>query len=171
MTNITGLTIEALVSVLLLLTILFCARLNRQLKQFKAGDGAMKTTIAELLATTEAAERAISGLRITVQEAEQTLGAQLRDAENFSTSFADTMQASEDLLHRLRKLAHAQKLLLSTDEPEERAPSRPLNAGGGVRNTPPARPAAPQKPDAQAMAAAAQALAERARSRGKGLAA
>lgn len=169
MTNITGLTIEALVSVLLLLTILYCARLNTQLKGLKASDTAMKKTIAELVTATESAERAIAGLKLTVREAEDTLGAQLRDAENFSASIVDTMQAGEDLLHRLRKLAHAQRLFAGAERPDE-AP-RPVAAGAGVRPVRAARAAGDERPDMQAMAAAARAISERARSRSGGLAA
>jgi hypothetical protein len=169
MTNITGLTIEALVSILLLLTILYCARLNRQLKGLKANDASMKQTIAELMTATESAERAIAGLKLTVREAENTLGEQLRDAENFSASIVDTMQAGEDLLHRLRKLAHAQRLFADADKPDE-AP-RTVAGGAGARPVRTARPAETERPDMQAMAAAARAISERARSRNGGLAA
>lgn len=173
MTNITGLTIEALVSILLLLTILYCARLNSQLKGLKTNDAAMKQTIAELVIATESAERAIAGLRVTARETEATLGAQLRDAESFSASMAGTMQAGEDLLHRLRKLAHAQKLLANATagRGEDEPPVQSVAQGSPTRAARPQRPLEPERTDMQAMAAAAQAIAERARSRNGGLAA
>lgn len=173
MTNMTGLMIEAMVSILLLLTILYCVRLNAQLKGLKANDAAMKETIAELVIATESAERSIAGLKITVREAEDTLGAQLRDAEGFSASIAGTLQAGEDLLHRLRKLAHAQRLFANAERGEDagQTPPAPIQAGAELRGTRPVRAAAPARPDMQAMAAAAQAIAERARSRNDGMAA
>jgi len=175
MINMTGLMIEAMVSILLLLTILYCVRLNAQLKGLKANDAAMKETIAELVLATESAERAIAGLKVTVREAEETLGAQLRDAEGFSASVAGTLQAGEDLLHRLRKLAHAQKLFANAERAEEAGPAQPApartQAGAELHRARPLRTAAPARPDMQAMAAAAQAIAERARSRHDGVAA
>ena len=84
MSHIFGLTIESLVAVLLLLTILYCARLNSRLKLLKADERTMKTTITELVLSTENAERAIAGLNATIREAEQTLSVQLRDAEIFN---------------------------------------------------------------------------------------
>ena len=50
MINVLPLTIESLVAILLLLTILYCVRLNEQLKRLKADGAAMQPTIAELSA-------------------------------------------------------------------------------------------------------------------------
>ncbi len=52
MINVLPLTIESLVSILLLLTILYCIRLNEQLKRLKADGTSMQQTIAELLTAT-----------------------------------------------------------------------------------------------------------------------
>ena len=49
MINVLPLTIESLVAVLLLLTILYCVRLNEQLKRLKADGTSMQQTIAELI--------------------------------------------------------------------------------------------------------------------------
>ena len=49
MINILPLTIESLVAILLLLTILYCVRLNTQLKRLKADEATMAKTIAELV--------------------------------------------------------------------------------------------------------------------------
>ena len=147
MSAILPLTIEGLVSVLLLLTILYCVRLNSQLKRLKADETTMKATIAELLAATESAERAIAGLKTTVTEADQTLGESLRSAERFSADIAQQIDAGGELLSRLTQIA-------------------------GVRNPASApAPAKPAAPDPKAIVAAAEAFAERARSRTRGLAA
>ena len=147
MSTILPLTIEGLVSILLLLTILYCVRLNTQLKRLKADETAMKTTIAELMTATESAERAIAGLKTTVLEADQTLGESLRSAERFSADIKQQIEAGGELLSRLTQIA-------------------------GVRNAAAAPPAAKSAaPDPKAIVAAAEAFAERARSRMKGLAA
>jgi hypothetical protein len=168
MSHIFGLTIESLVAVLLLLTILYCARLNSRLKLLKADERTMKATITELVLSTENAERAISGLNATIREAEQTLSAQLRDAEIFTLAITENIKAGEDVLDRLRKIAHAGKIMSRDEtapEPEVRpAPQQPAP----VRQMEPAL-AAPS--DTSVMVAAAQAFAERTRSRVRGIAA
>ena len=58
-----GLMIESLVAILLLVTIGYCVLLNRRLTHLKANEQTLKTTIAELVAATEGAERAIAGLK------------------------------------------------------------------------------------------------------------
>jgi len=142
------LTIEALVAVLLLLTILYCVRLNTQLKRFRADEGTMRRTVAELVAATENAERAIAGLNATVKESEDTLGERLRSAEQFSADIVRYTEAGADVLARLAQIAGAHLARTGTPVPE-------------------VQPAA----DPRSIAAAAQAFAERARARMKSMAA
>jgi hypothetical protein len=143
-------TIESLVAILLLATILYCVRLNNQLKRLKADETTLKSTITELMIASETAERAISGLKTTVRETEQTLGESLRLAERFSSELHRNTAAGAEVLHRLTQLVDARALLAS---------------GQALK------PAAPAAPDAQAIAAAAQAFSERARARSKAAAA
>ena len=147
MINVLPLTIESLVSILLLLTILYCIRLNEQLKRLKADGASMQQTIAELSAATESAERAIAGLKATVREADETLGERLKAAERYSTEMKQNASAGAEVLDRLSKIAGAH-LMQSAPEPARAAPA-----------------------DAKSIVAAAQALAERTRARVKGLAA
>jgi hypothetical protein len=144
-----GLTIEALVAILLLLTILYCARLNTQLQKLKADEKLMKASVAELIMATDRAERAIGGLKLTAAEADDTLGARLREAEVYCKAMASSLHAGEDVLNRLRKIAYANSLL-----------------GGEGMPEPDLMPA-PAANDAKAVAAAAQAFAERTRARGR----
>lgn len=155
-----GLTIESMVAILLLLTILYCARLNKQIGQLKADERMMKTTVADLLTATEKAERAISGLKLTVNEADKSLGVRLREAEGYCASLHDNLRAGEDLLNRLRKIAYANNLL-GGDTPAERA-AQP------APTPPPSQPTPEPVPDAKSVAAAAQAFADRARARAQG---
>lgn len=148
-----GLTIESLVAILLLLTILYCARLNKQIERLKADEKLMKASVTELVLATERAERAIAGLKLTANEAEGTLGARLREAESYCKAMATSLNAGEDVLSRLRKIAYANTLL------------------GGDAQLEPEPPAQAPANDAKAVAAAAQAFADRARARANGRAA
>jgi hypothetical protein len=146
-----GLMIESVVAVLLLLTIGYCILLNRRLRRFKADEHSLKATISELITATEIAERAIAGLKVTVRDCDQNLGERLRTAERFAADIARQVDAGENILNRLSQIAVA---------------ARPL------QDSPPSvQSGAPSPPDAKAMLAAAQAFAERARSRVNGLAA
>jgi hypothetical protein len=142
-----ALIIESLVAILLALTIGYCILLNKRLTRLKADEQTLKATISELITATEIAERAIAGLKLTVRDCDQNLGERLRTAERFSADMERQLMAGEEVLHRLVRIVSA-----SRGEPVA-APAEP----------PP--PAAPPMPDPHAMVAAAQAFAERARSR------
>src|SRR5688572_30141636 len=114
----------------------------------------MKTIITELVTAVETAERAIAGLKTTVNEAEATLGEQLRAAEAFSVEMLRNTEAGAQVLDRLTQIADAKPRLMGA------------HAMGS--NSAPPKPAAP---DPNEIAAAAHALAERAKSRIRGLAA
>lgn len=132
-----GFAIETMVSILLLLTILYCVRLSRQLRLLKADEQSLRATISELVTATEIAERAIAGLKSTMREGEQTLTGRLQRSEQVSADIEVKLQAGEQLLARLIRITGAAK---------------PADA-------------APPAPDARSVAAAAQAFAERARAR------
>ena len=136
-----GLMIEGLVALLLALTIVYCALLNRQIRRLKTDESALKATIAELIQATGLAERAIAGLKLTVKECDQGLGERLRNAERLSAEMDKQMEAGDALLTRFTRLVAAAK-------PQPEPPSK-----------------------AQSIIAAAQALAERTRSRAQSLAA
>jgi Domain of unknown function (DUF6468) len=132
-----GFLVETMVSILLLLTILYCVRLNSQLRLLKADEQSLRATISELITATEIAERAIGGLKATMREGEQTLNARLDRGEQVSADIELQLKAGEDLLTRLTRIAGAGRALDET----------------------------PAVPDAKSVAAAAQAFAERARAR------
>ena len=147
MSHAFALIIESLVAILLALTIGYCVLLNKRLKLLKADEQALKATISELITATEIAERAIAGLKLTVRDCDQNLGERLRTAERFSADMERQLMAGEEVLHRLVRIVSA-----SRGEPVEVAPEPDIAA-------------APSPPDPHAMVAAAQAFAERARSR------
>jgi hypothetical protein len=134
-----GLIIEILVAVLLLVTIGYCTLLNKRLVRLKADEQALKATISELITATEIAERAIAGFKLTVRECDQNLGERLRTAERFCADMDRQLEAGESVLDRLGKIVMATR-------PDSLAAAAPAS-------------------DPRAMVAAAQAFAERARSR------
>jgi hypothetical protein len=140
-----GFAIESMVSVLLLLTILYCVRLNRQLRLLKADEQSLRITISELVTATEIAERAIGGLKQTMREGEQVLTSRLQRSEDLSNEIDKKMKAAEALLGKLARIATIGR---PAPEPEVATP-----------------------PDPKAVAAAAQAFTERARARLSGMAA
>jgi chromosome segregation ATPase len=130
-----GFLIESMVAILLLLTILYCVRLNKQLRLLKADEQSLRATISELLTATEIAERAIAGLKATMHVTEKSLGSQLTDAERLSDELTRLRAAGDELVGRLTRITGAGRLV------EENVP------------------------DARAVAAAATAFAERALAR------
>jgi hypothetical protein len=139
-----GLMIESLVAVLLSVTIGYCVLLNRRLKHLKADEHTLKATISELMAATEGAERAIAGLKHTARDCDQTLGAQLRTAERLSADLHEQIGRAETITDRISRIVGA---------------ARPLDE------------ASVSAPSAKAVAAAAQAFADRTRARVHGRAA
>src|SRR5258705_144778 len=111
----------------------------RQLLKLKGDEQALKATISELIPATEIAERAIAGFKLTVRECDQNLGERLRTAERFCADMDRQLEAGESVLDRLGKIVMATR------------PESPAAAAPGS--------------DPRAMVAAAQAFAERARSR------
>ena len=144
MTFTLGYLVEIMVSVLLLLTILYCVRLNRQIRLLKADEQTLRATISELITATEIAERAIAGLKSTMKEGEQNLGQRLERIDRMTAELDEQLSAGERLLERLKRIAGAGA---PRAEPETAVP------------------------DAKAVAAAAQAFADRARARLSDLAA
>jgi hypothetical protein len=153
--NVLPLTIESMVALLLLATILYCVRLNTQLKRLKADESSMKNIIGELLTGIENAERAISGLKATVREADETLGVRLKDAVRYCKEIKSGTEAGAEVLDRLGQLAGARPWLFGVEGAEE--PQEVTE-----RSVP---------TDPMSIVAAAQALAERAQARARAIAA
>jgi hypothetical protein len=140
MTHVLGFAIESMVAVLLLLTILYCVRLNNQLRMLKADEQSLRATIGELVTATEIAERAINDLKLTASKTDQTLVQHLAQGEVLTVELAKQIDAADALMRKLAGIV---------------AVSRPVTKA----------PAAPATSDTSGMVAAAAAFAERARMR------
>ena len=150
MSHTIGMTIEALVAVLLLVTIGYCMLLNKRLTRLKADEHSLKAVIAELITATEIAERAIGGLKLAVRDVNENLGAQLDQANQMSDHLKKQLAESDYVVRRLSKIAIA---------------ARPQSAAAPTPAVEPEVEPAPVSP-AKAIAAAAQAFSERKRAGG-----
>jgi Domain of unknown function (DUF6468) len=140
-----GMIIEGVVAILLMLTVGYCMLLNRRLKLLKADEMSLRATISELITATEIAERAIAGLKVTVRECDLGLGERLSRAETMTGELDRRLTTGKDVLNRLSQIVTA---------------ARPIQ-----------EPAAPAANEAKSVAVAAQAFAERLRTKAHGIAA
>jgi hypothetical protein len=146
--------IEALVAVLLLITIGYCMLLNNRLKRLRSDEHSLKAVIAELITATEIAERAIGGLKHAVRDVNENLGDKLATATQMSDHLKRQLAECDHVVRRLSKIAIA---------------ARPQNQGQDqamVTEPEPARLPPPKPTGAKAVAAAAQAFSERRRTGG-----
>jgi Domain of unknown function (DUF6468) len=154
-----GLIIEALVAILLMVTIGYCMILNNRLKRLKADERILKATIAELITAAEMAERAVAGLRTTARECESTLGERMMAAEQCCAELHRQVKAGDVVIERLARVVVASRKL---DEVQ------PVAAAPAASK---AATAASAPADPKAVAAAARSLADRLRERMSALAA
>ncbi len=184
MTNSIGIIIDGLVAVLLMLTIGYCMLLNRRLKLLKADEQSLRATISELVTATEIAERAIGGLKLTVHECDSSLGERLRKAERVTIEVERSVVAGKELLGRLSQIVtagrgndHAGAPAGAAQhvgaDPGDAKPAAEQDVARGAHDGSEAKSntQAIRRTDAKAVAAAAEAFAERVRTKVHGLAA
>jgi hypothetical protein len=163
--------IESLVAILLMITIGYCVVLNKRLTRLKADEHALKATISELITATEIAERAIAGLKLTVRECDDNLGDRLRTAERFCAEIDRQLAAGDRVMDRLARIVSATRPETALPAPAMPMPAPIAPAPAPLAAAPVPAPAPVSTPDPRAMVAAAQALAQRTRSRMGGRAA
>ena len=113
-----GLLLDILLAVLLSATLGYCFVLMRKLERLRGGQSELRKIIAELLVATQTAERAISGLRRTTDEADARLSDKLRKARALTEELS--------LLHGAAERRPGGDL---------RAPSLSREAGARLRRT------------------------------------
>lgn len=101
------LSAEALVAVLLVITIVYCAVLNGRLKRLRADESDLRATITELVTATEIAERAIGGLKEAAVDCDRSLTTRMREAEHFTMEIASEIAEGRKLLTRIKQIANA----------------------------------------------------------------
>jgi hypothetical protein len=102
-----SLAAEALVAVLLIITIGYCMILNSRLKRLRADESGLRATISELVTATEIAERAIGGLKSAAIDCDRTLSSRMREAEHFSLQLAREIEEGQQVLTRIKQIATA----------------------------------------------------------------
>jgi hypothetical protein len=102
---------DVLVAILLVATIATCVVLSKRIERLKADEAAMRRTIGELLAATDSAERAISGLKQTLGQCDKTLAERLRTAERYAADLAQQVAAGEQIMARIGKIVEASRLV------------------------------------------------------------
>lgn len=159
---------DALVAVLLVATILSSLRLSRRIAKLKGDEAALRQTIGDLVVATSTAERAIAGLRATLDECDRTLGERLGTAERYAADLSGHIAAGEAVIARIAAIvSHAQPGRPAAAPAERPAPEpvagpRPVPVQASPREPEPA-PAAPSNGERLgAAAAAARAMSERA---------
>jgi chromosome segregation ATPase len=153
-----GMAIEALVAVLLLITIGYCMLLNNRLKRLRSDEHSLKAVIAELITATEIAERAIGGLKHAVRDVNENLGDKLETASQMSDQLKRQLSECDHVVRRLSKIAIAAR-------PQNQGQNQAQNQAMVVEPEP-ARLPPPKPTSAKAVAAAAQAFSERRRTGG-----
>lgn len=116
-----GFLIEALVALLLLVTIGYCILLNRRLRRLRSDEDSLRETIAELVHATAIADRAIQGLKETARHCDRDLTDKLERAERYSRTIEAQISQGEKVLGRLARISGVARQYGLTDRPAERA--------------------------------------------------
>lgn len=83
-----SLILELVVAGLLMVTVGYCFVLNRRLKRLRSAQDDLREVIRDLNVSTEHAERAIAGLKVTSQEVERQLSDKLQKAKLLTHNLA-----------------------------------------------------------------------------------
>lgn len=101
MSGFVQLAADLLVAILLVATIAVAIKLSRNIAKMRADESAMRAMIAELVVATDTAERAISGLRSTLDECDRSLAERLRAAERCAADLSGGTAGAEAVLARI----------------------------------------------------------------------
>ncbi|TXM91643.1 glutamyl-tRNA reductase, partial [Methylobacterium sp. WL103] len=101
MSLLVTLAADGLVAILLVATIVSSMKLSRRIVQLKGDEAALRQTIGDLMVATASAERAIAGLRNTLDECDRTLAERLGTAERYAADIAAQVEAGEGVIARI----------------------------------------------------------------------
>ena len=132
-----GIAIEALVAVLLAVTIGYCVLVNRKLVQLRSDQSELKVIIRDLHAATGQAEKAIAGLRECAHLADESLGQQIDRVRSLDEQLRTNIGKGESLLAKFATMPRAQKAqgAASPAARAQGAPVRQSAIGLGMLNT------------------------------------
>jgi hypothetical protein len=154
---------DGLVAVLLVASIVSSMRLSGRITKLKADEAALRQTIGDLVMASSTAERAIVGLRATLDECDRTLADRLGTAERYAADLSAHVRAGETVIARISAIvSHAQPSRMAVVPPVEIRPSEIRAAPVEGGDAPKAAPSSPNGERLGAAAAAALAMSERA---------
>lgn len=136
MSSVISIVAELLVAVLLVATIATCFVLSRRIARLKADESTMRQTIRELVLATETAERAISGLRTTLGECDQSLAQRLAAAQEQSLALAQQVQAGEAVVQRIAQIVEATRLVSPAPRPAPMREAPPADLAPVIADEP-----------------------------------
>ena len=123
---------DVLVASLLVATIVTCYVLAKRIERLKADEAAMRQTVGALISATDTAERAISGLKLTLGDCDRTLAERLLTAERYAADLAAQVEAGQAVMERIAQIVSAATLVAPKAEepaaPEPAAVSRMASA-------------------------------------------
>lgn len=108
---------DILVAVLLAATIVTSLRLSRRIGQMKGDEAALRQTIGDLMVATGTAERAIAGLRATIDEGDRTLNASLETATIRAAELKLQVEAGEGVITRIGAIVAQMRAVPIRPEP------------------------------------------------------
>ena len=114
---------DALVACLLVATIVTCYVLAKRIERLKADESSMRQTIGALISATDTAERAISGLKLTLGDCDRTLAERLRTAERYAADLAAQIEAGQGVMDRIGQIVGAATLVAPKAAPVAAVPA------------------------------------------------
>lgn len=111
-----GVLVEGSVSVLLAVTIGYCAVLNTRLKRLQADRNELRVMVADLVHATDLANAAVKELQDAAAEAELALNARLEEAERFGVELANHVSAGHEVMERIARITQVAQ---SARQPQE----------------------------------------------------
>jgi hypothetical protein len=100
-----GFVVEALVALLLIVTIGYCLVVNRKLERLRSDQSELKEIIRELNAATAHAEHALTGLQKSADNAEDMLAAHVESARDLSTRLSQSIGQGEEVYSKLTMMS------------------------------------------------------------------
>lgn len=104
-----GFIFEAIVAVLLVMTISYCFIVNRKLENLRSDKSDLRAIIRDLYTATGHAEQAFGALRHTTDTIEEALGEKIAEARNAEKTLASDLQKGEALMSKLAVIARSDK--------------------------------------------------------------
>lgn len=131
-----GLIIEALVAVLLLITIAYCLILHRKLQWLRSDQSELKQVIRELNVATAKAEQTITALCTLSNGSEASLQARLAQTKELTGLLATSIAEAEHYLAKLdrARAAPARETVARPAPPPVRPAVRASQVGLGLLN-------------------------------------